>query len=416
MGETVLDKSTPELAKKPRLQFIDMARSFAILLMIEGHFTGAALGDQYRNDAYLPYNIWHNLHGLTSPLFFTVTGLVFVYLLCKEQNVPYFQSERVRKGFGRVRMLLFWGYFIQLDFYTLFRDLYYGFKNVFTGNGWDFQFHFEWLQAFHVLQSIGVGIFLLLTIYGIRYLIGKGDMHWYYLTGGILIFIAYSQLKNYIQLDEAAIAGTANAHPHYWPNGFPAFIQNMFYGQYSDFSILRYAGYVLLGGMLGSIIRKYEAKTRENWFGLTFIIVGAILFGFAQAMLAQIDTFTESIGLVNHGVFELNATSFVRYGQVVFLLGILMLVDGNFKIKAPLFLKLGQNTLPIYVVHVIILYGGIFGFGLKPNVFNENLTPYQSMAISLIAMISFTIMIKYIEPLEEMYDKALKTLRLRKRN
>lgn len=416
MGEKVLAGVLPESVKKPRLQFIDMARSFAILLMIEGHFTGAALGNQFRSDAYLPYNIWHNLHGLTSPLFFTVTGLVFVYLLCKEQNVAYLQSERVRKGFSRVRMLLFWGYFIQLDFYTLFRDLYYGFENVANGKGWIFQFHFEWLQAFHVLQSIGVGIFLLLVIYGIRYLIGKGDMHWYYLAGGILIFIAYSQLKNHIQLDEARLAGAANAKPDYWPSGFPAFIQNMFYGQYSDFSILRYSGYVLLGGMLGSIIRKYEAKTRENWFGLTFIVVGAILFGFAQGMLAQIDTFTESIGLVKHGVFELNATSFVRYGQVVFLLGILMLVDGNFKIKAPLFLKLGQNTLPIYVVHVIILYGGIFGFGLKPNVFDSNLSPYESIAISLMAMLSFTVMIKYIEPLEEIYDKALKTIRLRKRN
>lgn len=408
--------ASTESEKKPRLQFIDMARSLAILLMIEGHFTGASLGNQFKNDAYLPYSIWHNLHGLTSPLFFTVTGLVFVYLLCKEQNVPYFQSERVRKGFSRVRMLLFWGYFIQLDLYTLIRDFYFGFKNVASGNGWDFQFHFEWLQAFHVLQSIGIGILLLLTIYGIRYLIGKGDLHWYYLASSIVTFIGYSYLKNYIQLDEVRLAGVVNANPSYWPTGFPPFIQNLFYGHYSEFNILRYSGYVLLGGMLGSIIRKYETKTRENWFGLTFIVAGVILFLFSQGFLAQIDTFNESIGLVKKGIFELNTNSFVRFGQVIFLLGILMLIDGNFKIKAPLFLKLGQNTLPIYVVHVIILYGGIFGFGLKPLVFDSNLSPYESIAISLIAMLTFTIMIKYIEPLERFYDKMLKVLRLRKRN
>ena len=116
VSETLLELKTTEKVKKPRLQFIDMARSFAILLMLEGHFTGAALANQYRNEDYILYNIWHNLHGLTSPLFFTVTGLVFVYLLTGTNSVePFFQNSRVKKGFNRVSMLLFWGYIIQLS-------------------------------------------------------------------------------------------------------------------------------------------------------------------------------------------------------------------------------------------------------------------------------------------------------------
>jgi fucose 4-O-acetylase-like acetyltransferase len=100
----------------------------------------------------------------------------------------------------------------------------------------------------------------------------------------------------------------------------------------------------------------------------------------------------------------------MRFGQVIGLLGILMLIDGNFKVKAPLFLKLGQNTLPIYVIHVIILYGGIFGIGLKPDVINLNLSPYESIGVSVIAMLSFTIMVKYIEPLEEVYNSVQKKM------
>jgi uncharacterized membrane protein len=38
MSESVA--TVPE--KRPRLKFIDMSRSLAILLMLEGHFTGAA--------------------------------------------------------------------------------------------------------------------------------------------------------------------------------------------------------------------------------------------------------------------------------------------------------------------------------------------------------------------------------------
>jgi len=386
--------------KKPRLQFIDMVRSFAILLMLEGHFTGAALANQYRNTDYFLYNFWYNLHGLTSPLFFSVTGLVFVYLLTgTKSSEPFLQNSRVKKGFNRVSMLLFWGYLIQLNLWDICKSIYYGTK-----------FHLEWFAAFHVLQSIGVGIFFLLIVYGIHLILKKGDIHWYYLIAALLLFIGYSQMKAYIQFDNLRVENIENATKNYWPNGFPSFIQNMFYGKYSDFSFMRYSGYVLLGGMVGSIIRKYETKTKENWFGISFIFAGVFLSVFSQAIFAQIDNFTEMIGLCKDGVYELNSTAFVRFGQVIGLIGVFMLIDGNFKVKAPLYLKLGQNTLPIYVIHVIILYGGIFGFGLKPNIINLNLNPYESIALSVMMMILFTIMVKYIEPLEEFYNSVLNKL------
>ncbi len=396
MSETLLEKQNTEKVKKPRLQFIDMARSFAILLMLEGHFTGAGLANQYRNEDYILYNIWHNLHGLTSPLFFTVTGIVFVYLLSGIKSTePFFDNSRVKKGFNRVLMLLFWGYIIQLNLWSIIKSIYYGTS-----------FHLDWFAAFHVLQSISFGIAFLLLIYGIHLLIKKGDIHWYYLIAALIVFIGYSQMKAHIQADELRIAGTS-LKASYWPNGFPSFIQNMFYGKYSDFSFMRYSGYVLLGGMTGSIIRKYEHLTKKKWFGILFIIIAIFLNVFIQPIFVQLDSFTELIGLCNLGVYELNSTAFMRFGQVIGLIGILMLIDGNFKVKAPLFLKLGQNTLPIYVIHVIILYGGIFGVGLKPDVINLNLNPYAAIGVSIIAMLSFTIMVKYIEPLEEFYNSVL---------
>jgi len=72
-------------------------------------------------------------------------------------------------------------------------------------------------------------------------------------------------------------------------------------------------------------------------------------------------------------------------------------------VKAQLFLKIGQNTLPIYVVHVIILYGGVFGFGLKPLVFDENLHPAVAASISLFFILFFALMVHFIEPLTRIY-------------
>lgn len=385
-----------QIDKRPRLKFIDMARSIAIILMLEGHFTGAALSSEYRKDSYWMYTIWHNIHGLTSPLFFAVTGLIFVYLLSANNTIKFFENIRVKKGFKRVRELLFWGYLIQLNAWSIGQSFYY-----------NSTFHFDWFYAFHVLQSIGIGIFLLLVIYGIFKWINKGPLYLYYAIAGLILFTFYGFMKNYIQGQEHLIEAGIKSVPTYYPAGAPKFIQNMFYGQYSDFSFVRYSGYTLLGGMLGSLIRTYEQKAKEWWFGTSFIVVGILLSVFIQFIFREIDQLTEFIGLTDHGTYELNATAFIRFGQVVSLIGILMLIDKFWTIKDSLFLKIGQNTLPIYIIHVIILYGGVFGFGLKPLAFDMNLGPLASFSISVSFIVLFAVMVKYIEPLERFYSRCI---------
>lgn len=396
--------TTLNSTSKPRLKFIDMARSIAILMMLEGHFTGAALGTQYQNSSYLLYSIWHNIHGLTSPLFFTVTGVIFVYLLSADNSPNYFDNQRIKKGYRRVLQLIFWGYFIQLNLWTIIKAVYYQTAP-----------RFDWLYAFHVLQSIGVGIFFLLILYGIYKWINRGQLYWYYLVGALIMFFFYSLLKNYEDADKLACPDTLNCVRNYYPTWAPRFIQNMFYGQYSDFSFVRFSGYTILGGMIGNIIRINEGNARKWWFGGSFIAVGLLLTLFIQPWFHAIDSLTEWLHITEKGVYELNSTSIIRFGQVVIVLGILMLIDSRFKIKAPLFLKLGQNTLSIYIVHVIILYGGIFGPGLKPLAFHENLSPYSAVAISATAILLFILMVKYIEPLERNYNALINRILFRKK-
>lgn len=423
------------LAARPRLKFIDMARSLAIIMMLEGHFTGSALHDSYRKDEYWLYDFWHNLHGLTSPLFFAVTGVVFVYLLSKNVSGPYFQNERVRKGFGRVRMLLFWGFLIQFSAIGFSKDTAYGIEKAdmlntgffnalgswfhdilipfypATSNAqpWIFEYHFDWLQAFHVLQSIGIGILLLLTTFGIYKLINRGALHWYYFSVAMLVFICYGYMKHHIEWDKHLIdiGKLTKETRNFWPENAPKFIQNMFYGEFSDFSFVRYSGYVLLGGMTGAIIRKYESKVREWWFAALFIGIGLLFATSSQGILTYVDNFTNWIGITEHGHFAFNATGFSRMGQVITLLGLLMLVDANFNVKAQLFLKMGQNTFPVYIVHVIILYAGIIGIGLEPSEwYRHQFGPWESVGISVFFIIVFVFMVKYIEPLTELYYKV----------
>ncbi len=76
---------------KPRLKFIDLARALAILLMLEGHFVGLSLAGEYRDSSSVIYNIWNSIRGFTAPLFFTVAGMIFAYLLSGETEGKFFK-------------------------------------------------------------------------------------------------------------------------------------------------------------------------------------------------------------------------------------------------------------------------------------------------------------------------------------
>lgn len=389
---------------KERLKFIDMARSIAILMMIEGHFTGAALGTEYRDYKYLSFEIWHIIHGLTSPLFFTITGVIFAYLLIGNKPVRFLDNARVKRGKKRIFQLLFWGYIIQLNLWSIGKSIYY-----------DTEFHLEWFYAFHVLQSIAICILFVILIYGVYKVLNFGKLHWYYLTFGLIAFAFYAMMKGYIRMDEKMISDGLKSNPAYWPKHAPQIIQNMFYGPFSTFSWVRMAGYSIFGAMLGSIIKTNEAKVKKWWFGFSFIFFGLLIAVEIQSFFQLIDHWLRYFGVIESKFYELNTTSFSRLGQVVVLIGILILIDKYFKIKSGLFLKIGQSTFPIYVVHVIILYSGFFGFGLSPLAFHRNLNPGSAIAISISALIFFVVMVKYIEPLQFGYDTVLYKLRLKKR-
>ena len=128
---------------KQRLMFIDLARSVAILLMLEGHFVDDSLMEIYRDLDNPVYATWLFIRGFTAPVFLTVTGIVFVYLLLNSRAESFRSNIRIRKGYKRVVELIFWGFVLQ----------YY---------------------AFHVLQCIGVGIFVILGLYGLY----KANQFW----------------------------------------------------------------------------------------------------------------------------------------------------------------------------------------------------------------------------------------------
>ena len=349
--------------QKTRLYFIDIARSIAILLMLEGHFVDNALMDVYRDTNNDIYNAWLFVRGFTSPIFLTITGIVFTYLLIGNNHLEYFKNNRIKKGYKRVVELLFWGYVVQV-------------------------------YAFHVLQCIGIGILSILILYGIYKAVKIIPLWVYFFFAGTIIFSSYIVISSWPK-------------EYYWPESAPIFIQNMFHGKYSIFPILPRMGYTMYGAMIGVILYTYKSKVKEWSFILSVFLIGAFLYFFLKDILLILD------GIFAHPIYHLYKVDWLYecLGMVLIILSILIAIEKFIgEIKPNLFLKIGQNTLTIYILHMVLLYGSITGFGIN-RVIHKNLTPWQILPATICFILFFVILIYYLDEIKLKLDFILKPIK-----
>ena len=349
--------------QKTRLYFIDIARSIAILLMLEGHFVDNGLMDVYRDTNNDIYNAWLFVRGFTSPIFLTITGIVFTYLLIGNNHLEYFKNNRIKKGYKRVVELLFWGYVVQV-------------------------------YAFHVLQCIGIGILSILILYGIYKAVKIIPLWVYFFFAGTIIFSSYIVISSWPK-------------EYYWPESAPIFIQNMFHGKYSIFPILPRMGYTMYGAMIGVILYTYKSKVKEWSFILSVFLIGVFLYFFLKDILLILD------GIFAHPIYHLYKVDWLYecLGMVLIILSILITLEKFIgEIKPNLFLKIGQNTLTIYILHMVLLYGSITGFGIN-RVIHKNLTPWQILPATICFILFFVILIYYLDEIKLKLDFILKPIK-----
>lgn len=330
-----------------RLMFIDMARSFAIVFMLEGHFITLTYGDYFEiHEAIKQYgasgnfflDTWHDLRNYTAPLFFTITGLVLGYLLMGHKGESFWKQKRVSKGWRRGLKIILWGYILQINLEYV--------SSYFNGT------HSGHIYTFHVLQCIGTGLLLLIALYGIHYLFKKIKFSLILFIAGVTVFALYPVIRSYGDTP--------------FPSGAPLIIQNMLNGPNSVFPIIPHVGFIFFGASIGSFFREYAKYTKKVWFPAVFVasalLIILIIRSITIGIALNIDSPYEFIG----GLWL-----YKRVTYVVIFIGILMYVEYFTKFHPKWFIQMGQNTLNIYIIHCILLYGSIFGFGIK-NFYNKN--------------------------------------------
>jgi uncharacterized membrane protein len=338
----------PHEEKKHRIIFIDLMRAFAVFQMVQGHTIDTLLSDNFRSPDNFIYATWHFMRGITAPIFMFTAGIVFTYLFRLVQK-PFNENPRVKKGIKRGLLLIFLGYLIRYPTWTVFDFSYVS------------EYSMRIFLAVDVLQLIGFGLLTLITL------------------------LYLSEKFNLINYLPQAIAG-------------------YFYtGTGSLFPFFPWAGYVIAGGVLGAYLAKHPMVFKSSKFSFTLLTTGFILI-----VLSMLINYLSALK-GNEVVVNSATTSLIcfRMGFVLVLNAIVSYISLKISSLPKIIILIGRNTLMIYVVHLLILYGSAWNPGLYGWI-GKTFNGLQAI-ISAVVMLSLMILMVLLFNKYKIKNKQLVT-------
>lgn len=338
--------------KNNRLYFIDAMRAWAILMMLQGHFIDGLLDNAFRDDSNIFFSVWRYFRGITAPVFFTVSGFIFTYLLINVKETGW-NNPRVKKGIRRGLELLVIGYFLRLNFFGLLQgEIYSSFYLV------------------DVLHCIGLSILGIIAIY----LLTVKRKRW--LMPSILVSVTICLFL---------------FEPLYKTSSFqflPQGLANYFTKTNgSVFTVFPWFGYAAFGSFFSVLFNTYkESKLLYPSVMVIAVILGTGLIFYSSDGFLLLSEYT---GITLFKSIFFNNYLFIRLGDVLLVFAVFILFR-KFLTNTTI-LRLGQSTLSIYVIHFIILYGSFIGLGLYAF-FNHALAP----AIAIPGAVMFMVVCSYL--------------------
>lgn len=350
--------------KSTRLFFIDAMRAWAILMMLQGHFIDGLLDPIFRDKENMVFKTWLYFRGITAPVFFTVSGFIFTYLLIRVPQIGW-DNPRVKKGIRRGLQLLLIGYLLRTNFIGLLNGhIYSSFYLV------------------DVLHCIGLSI---LSVIGM-YLITAKRKPWVFPTLLVVTTLVLFLFE-----------------PIYKQWSF-SFLPDLFANYFtkangSVFTIIPWLGYATIGGFLSVLFTRF--KDFKFLYPIAITIAAAVGFILINYSSTGFISLFEVTGLELFKLVQNNNYLFIRLGDVFVVFAVFMIIRKY--LTNPTVLKIGASTLSIYVIHFIILYGSFTGLGLY-RFLKYSLSPNEV----ILGAIAFMLACTYLALVYNKHETAIK--------
>lgn len=349
-----------------RLYFIDAIRAFAICMMMQGHFVDTLLSLEYRDENNLVYSIWSYFRGITAPVFFTVAGLVFTFLLLRAKRKGNVNA-RLRKGITRGLLLIAIGY-------ALRAPIFYWFMGEFPKS----------FLTIDVLHCIGLSLIITVLLFVIS--------NQKPIIFGTILFI----LATAIFITEPWYRGVWNTvdgvrvYEGLVVDGPDFFVNWISKQNRSVFTIIPWYGYMAYGSFIATIFDRYVNRSKFKISTVaTFMITGIGLAFFSTNALFWLYSVTDIKLLYEAANYNY---LFARLGNVFIIISLFYMLERY--LKGSLIARIGQKTLSIYVIHFAILYGVLLGFGLYQFI-GKTLNPWQAAGGAVLFVIGVNIIALY---------------------
>lgn len=309
-------------AATQRHLFIDLYRTAVIVLMLEGHVVRALLAPDLQQ-TWL-FQIHEFFHGLSAPAFLFGAGMTFVISTRKRWEEYHHWDRALARRVGRFLLVISLGLVLHLPFFSIR-------KIVIDGTMADF------LQLFQcdVLACIGIG---LLSLHGILFFF-KNEKHFY----GLVI---------------TTVLAVCLLTPLVWDIDFllylpPPLAQLMSSSHGSPFPMFPYVGFLFSGVIVSWEFLGAVRHGKQKVFSLKLAVLGASLIALGMILDAV------PIRIYPHYDFWYTSPNYflIRVGALMLMAAGFQWLAPRLNIRSSAVTVLGRESLFVYVLHLILLYG-----------------------------------------------------------
>jgi uncharacterized membrane protein len=325
-----------------RLDYIDLLRGWAVIVMIETHVVNATLSAETMAGTFFPYLRFIN--GLVAPSFLFASGLAFAVTAQRKFQDYLTFGKPLFKQLGRILMIMGIGYTLHIPIFSLKRLL-----GDTTESQWQSFFQVD------ILQCIAASLLLLQCL-----LVLLRNERTLYRSVGILA------------------AGIVLCTPLMWSSDFweimpwplAAYLNGL---RFSLFPLFPWGAFLFAGAMIGRATtsttgpdaRVSEERTRSMqsllWIGGSSILLSIALAPVADKIFPP------------HEYWRASPSFFLLRLGIVILLCWLMYVStlGRKTGLRSVITLFGRESLLVYVLHLLLIYGDFGGFNVRKQI-NES--------------------------------------------
>lgn len=330
---------SPAASKSKRLDYIDLLRGWAVIVMIETHVFNATLTGEIKGSAFFEYIAFMN--GLVAPSFLFASGLAYAVTTRRKLNDYLSFGTPLLRQVGRLLLILAIGYLLHLPKFN-----YAQIMSVAEERPWRTFFQAD------VLQCIAVSLLFM----------------------QVLLLVLRSERRLYLALI-AVTAGVVFLTPVVWgidfwpilPAPLAGYINGMHFKSFPGFPLFPWSAFLFAGAIVGYFYQESRTSSEQEsammkrllWWSPALILASFVIHPVAAVIYPTYDywRFSPSFYLLRLGIV------------ITLCVGMFFYEKGRgVSPRSPVTL-IGRESLIVYAAHLLLIYGdfGTFNFSKRVN-------------------------------------------------